>query len=195
MKTALGMGWGETERLVKKLTQDADDMDSSSSTPVVATKFTPSPWRTTVDSVVEACEESRKRLGVDSIDLYQIQMPDIVKPLRFLGVDKSYDEVYWDGLVECYHRGLVKNVFSHRQTQQCTANPRSLQRTWCEGASLLFICHGSTYREEKHTNSSPDSTKRMRSPALCPSPTVDKKANLNVKIKNDTRKETKHEFQ
>mmetsp|Transcript_638 Transcript_638/g.1033 ORF Transcript_638/g.1033 Transcript_638/m.1033 type:complete len:418 (-) Transcript_638:92-1345(-) len=110
MKTALGMGWGETERLVKKLTQDADDMDSSSSTPVVATKFTPSPWRTTVDSVVEACEESRKRLGVDSIDLYQIQMPDIVKPLRFLGVDKSYDEVYWDGLVECYHRGLVKNV-------------------------------------------------------------------------------------
>ena len=46
---------------------------------VVATKFTPSPWRTTVESVVEACEESRKRLGVESIDLYQIQMPDIVK--------------------------------------------------------------------------------------------------------------------
>mmetsp|Transcript_21080 Transcript_21080/g.38105 ORF Transcript_21080/g.38105 Transcript_21080/m.38105 type:complete len:417 (-) Transcript_21080:80-1330(-) len=110
MKTALGMGWGETERLVKKLTQDADDMDSSSSTPVVATKFTPSPWRTTVDSVVEACEESRKRLGVESIDLYQIQMPDIVKPLRSFGFDKAYDEVYWDGLAECYHKGLVKNV-------------------------------------------------------------------------------------
>ena len=78
MKTALGMGWGETEQLVKKLTRDAD-IDSSASTPVVATKFTPSPWRTTVDSVVEACEESRKRLGVESIDLYQIQMPDIVK--------------------------------------------------------------------------------------------------------------------
>eukprot|EP00579_Thalassiosira_antarctica_P022110 CAMPEP_0201989198 /NCGR_PEP_ID=MMETSP0904-20121228/92728_1 /ASSEMBLY_ACC=CAM_ASM_000553 /TAXON_ID=420261 /ORGANISM="Thalassiosira antarctica, Strain CCMP982" /LENGTH=473 /DNA_ID=CAMNT_0048543409 /DNA_START=81 /DNA_END=1502 /DNA_ORIENTATION=+ len=106
----LGMGWGETERLVKKLTQDADDMDSSSSTPVVATKFTPSPWRTTVDSVVEACEESRKRLGVESIDLYQIQMPDIVKPLRSFGFDKAYDEVYWDGLAECYHKGLVKNV-------------------------------------------------------------------------------------
>jgi len=30
--------------------------------------------------------------------------------MRFLGYDKSYDEVYWDGLAECYHRGLVKNV-------------------------------------------------------------------------------------
>lgn len=116
LKTALGMGWGETECLVSKLVREAD-IDGTggvSSTgknePVVATKFTPSPWRTTVDSVVEACEESRKRLGVDSIDLYQIQMPDIVKPLRFLGVDRSYDQVYWDGLAECYHRGLVKNV-------------------------------------------------------------------------------------
>ena len=77
-KTALGMGWGETECLVSKLIRDVD-IDSSASKPVVATKFTPSPWRKTADSVVEACEESRKRLGVESIDLYQIQMPDIVK--------------------------------------------------------------------------------------------------------------------
>mmetsp|Transcript_29637 Transcript_29637/g.62845 ORF Transcript_29637/g.62845 Transcript_29637/m.62845 type:complete len:424 (+) Transcript_29637:169-1440(+) len=113
-KTALGMGWGETECLVEQLIREADmNIDSNisaASKPVVATKFTPSPWRTTVDSVIEACDESRKRLGVDSIELYQIQMPDIVKPLRFLGIDKSYDEVYWDGLAECYHRGLVKNI-------------------------------------------------------------------------------------
>ena len=32
------------------------------------------------------------------------------QPLRFLGIDKTYDKVYWDGLAECYHRGLVKNV-------------------------------------------------------------------------------------
>ncbi|KAL7545616.1 hypothetical protein ACHAWF_008968 [Thalassiosira exigua] len=114
MKTALGMGWGETERLVAKLISEVegnvDPMGDAVSRPVVATKFTPSPWRTTAESVVEACEESCKRLGVDSIDLYQIQMPDIVKPLRVFGVDNSYDEVYWDGLAECYHRGLVKNV-------------------------------------------------------------------------------------
>ena len=72
------MGWGETECLVAKLIRDAD-IDSSASKPVVTTKFTPSPWRTTVDSAVEACEETQKRLGVESIDLYQIRMPDIVK--------------------------------------------------------------------------------------------------------------------
>ena len=82
-KTAMGMGWGETECLVSKLIQEAADIDNMDiEKPVVATKFTPSPWRTTVESVVEACEESRKRLGVESIDLYQIQMPDVVKVRR-----------------------------------------------------------------------------------------------------------------
>lgn len=37
-------------------------------------------------------------------------MPDIVHPLRFLGVDRPKDEIYWDGLAECYHQGLVANV-------------------------------------------------------------------------------------
>ena len=81
-KTALGMGWGETESLVAKLLREhnGDSTEGSANEQhVVATKFTPSPWRTTAESVVEACEESRKRLGVESIDLYQIQMPDIVK--------------------------------------------------------------------------------------------------------------------
>eukprot|EP00562_Extubocellulus_spinifer_P029481 CAMPEP_0178717594 /NCGR_PEP_ID=MMETSP0699-20121125/22017_1 /TAXON_ID=265572 /ORGANISM="Extubocellulus spinifer, Strain CCMP396" /LENGTH=437 /DNA_ID=CAMNT_0020367459 /DNA_START=141 /DNA_END=1454 /DNA_ORIENTATION=- len=109
LKTAVGMGWGETERLLTKLIREAND-DSATVKPVVATKFTPSPWRTSVESVVKACDESRKRLGVDAIDLYQIHMPDIVKPLRFMGLDDSYDEIYWDGIAECYHKGLVKNV-------------------------------------------------------------------------------------
>lgn len=112
-KTALGLGWGETECLIAKLLHDERLLQlqlTNSSAAVIATKFTPSPWRTTAQSVVDACLESRKRLNVDAIDLYQIQMPDIVKPLRFLGYDKSNDEAYWDGLAECYHRGLVKNV-------------------------------------------------------------------------------------
>ena len=78
--------------------------------PVVASKFTPLPWRTTRQSVVDACEQSRKNLGVDAIDLYQIHMPDIVKPFKFLGNDETHDAIYWDGLADCYHRGLVKNV-------------------------------------------------------------------------------------
>jgi len=111
MKTALGMGWGETEELLNKFVDRATIASKGeSSKPIYATKFTPSPWRTTPESVVEACEQSIRRLGVDQIDLYQLHMPDIVKPFRFLGVTDSLDEVYWEGLAECYRRGLVKNV-------------------------------------------------------------------------------------
>lgn len=103
------MGWGETESMTKvMLDRVGDNQDNFQ--PVVATKFTPSPWRSTVQSVVDACEESRKRLGVDQIDLYQLHMPDIVHPFRFFGKSESKDEIYWEGLAECYHRGLVKNV-------------------------------------------------------------------------------------
>lgn len=40
----------------------------------------------------------------------QIHMPDIVQPFRFMGKVESKDNVYWDGLAECYHRKLLKNV-------------------------------------------------------------------------------------
>merc|ERR1712008_111417 len=108
-KTALGFGWGETEELLQKFIARSD-YDENRLVPVVATKFTPSPWRTTVESVVEACEQSCSRLGVEQIDLYQLHMPDIVQPLRFLGKGAPKDEIYWDGLAECYKRGLVKNI-------------------------------------------------------------------------------------
>lgn len=101
LKAAIGMGWGETEKLTRDLIQ--------SRPAIVATKFTPSPWRMTVQSVVDACEDSRKRLGVDQIDLYQLHMPDIVQPFQLFGA-KPKDRMYWQGLAECYHRGLVKNI-------------------------------------------------------------------------------------
>ncbi|CAJ1966261.1 unnamed protein product [Cylindrotheca closterium] len=111
MKTALGMGYGDTEKMTSKFLNRAEEAQGPSRVkPVIATKFTPIPWRTTAQSVVDACEQSRKNLGVEQIDLYQIHMPDIVQPLRFLGKDFAKDEIYWDGLAECYHRGLVKNV-------------------------------------------------------------------------------------
>ena len=110
-KTAFGMGYGETEQMTKQLLDTSKQtIDGERLAPVVTSKFTPLPWRTTVESVVEACELSCQNLGVDAIDLYQVHMPDIVKPLRFLGQTESMDEMYWDGLAECYHRGLVKNV-------------------------------------------------------------------------------------
>lgn len=109
-KTAFGMGYGETERMTSKYIQKAIHEDANKVRPVVATKFTPIPWRTTVQSVVDACEESCRNLGVDQIDLYQIHMPDIVQPLRSFGKVENKDSIYWEGLAECYNRGLVKNV-------------------------------------------------------------------------------------
>lgn len=116
-KTALGLGYGETELLLEKLIRRSANRNSAPAekgeakrAPIVATKFTPTPWRATVDSVVEACEQSRRRLGVDQIDLYQLHMPDIVQPLRIFGMGESKDEIYWKGLAECHRLGLVKNV-------------------------------------------------------------------------------------
>lgn len=110
-KTAFGMGYGETERMTSKFLEKAKAVEGPNLIkPVIATKFTPTPWRTTVQSVVDACEQSCKNLGVDQIDLYQIHMPDIVQPLRAFGKVDNKDRVYWEGLAECYNRGLVKNV-------------------------------------------------------------------------------------
>jgi pyridoxine 4-dehydrogenase len=108
LKAAIGLGWGETEELTKRLLQPQNNKNNLPAQ--VATKFTPSPWRTTVQSVIDACEDSRKRLGVDQIDLYQLHMPDIVQPFQRFGSKNPKDTVYWHGLAECYHRGLVKNI-------------------------------------------------------------------------------------
>lgn len=76
-KTAFGLGYGETERMTAQYLEQAQQTEGASLVkPIVATKFTPTPWRTTVQSVVDACEQSCKNLGVDQIDLYQIHMPD-----------------------------------------------------------------------------------------------------------------------
>ena len=65
----------------------------------VASKFAALPWRTSRDDVVKACEASLKRLGRDSMELYQIHFPNAWA-----------NEAYWDGLADCYDRGLVKAV-------------------------------------------------------------------------------------
>jgi len=109
-KTAFGMGYGETERMTSKYIQKAKLTETLSDNPVLLTKFLPTPWRRDVQSVVDACEQSCRNLGVDQIDLYQIHMPDVVQPLRSFGKVETKNSIYWDGLAECYNRGLVKNV-------------------------------------------------------------------------------------
>ena len=110
LEVAFGLGWGQCEIECAKYIRDASELLGSGAHGIVATKFTPSPWRQTAQSVVEACEKSRQRLAVDSIDLYQIHMPDIVQPLKRFGINNEKDKQFWDGLAECYLQGLVKNV-------------------------------------------------------------------------------------
>ena len=76
----------------------------------VATKFTPTPWRRSAQDVVDACRDSCERLGVDSVPLYQIHMPDIIQPGAAFGAADVKDELYWDGLAECYLQGYAQNV-------------------------------------------------------------------------------------
>merc|ERR1719487_3252200 len=75
-----------------------------------ATKFTPTPWRRSAQDVVDACRDSCERLGVDSVPLYQIHMPDIIQPGAAFGAADVRDELYWDGLAECYLQGYAQNV-------------------------------------------------------------------------------------
>lgn len=110
-KTALGTGYGETEKMLSQYTEKAEQNEGSSKMKaVIASKFTPLPWRTGSKCVVDACEQSCRNLGVDAIDLYQIHMPDVVQPLRAFGKVETKDRIYWEGLAECYKRGLVKNI-------------------------------------------------------------------------------------
>ena len=77
---------------------------------VVATKFAPTPWRNDAQSVVEACEGSCERLGVEAVDLLQIHMPDIIQPFKAFGATTRHEEAHWDGLADAYHKGIAKNV-------------------------------------------------------------------------------------
>ena len=68
------------------------------------------PWRTDSQTVVDACKASASRLGVDQIPLYQIHWPDLIQPLKAFGRENRKDELYWEGLAECYQSGLAANV-------------------------------------------------------------------------------------
>jgi len=68
------------------------------------------PWRTESQTVVDACKASASRLGVEQIPLYQIHFPDLIQPLKAFGMENRKDELYWEGLAECYQSGLAANV-------------------------------------------------------------------------------------
>lgn len=92
--TAEVYGSGRSERFLGRFLKETDQ-------PVlVATKFFPMPWRLTKGFIPRALRGSLERMGLDSVDLYQIHWPS---PLLSL-------ETMMDGLVECVDLGLTRAV-------------------------------------------------------------------------------------
>lgn len=105
--TAEIYGNGRSERLLGQFLKATDQ-------PVlIATKFLPFPWRFGKGAIVRAMKGSLLRLGVESVDLYQIHWPS---PL--MNIDTMVD-----GLAECVKSELTRTVgvSNFSQTQMLAA--------------------------------------------------------------------------
>lgn len=72
-----GTGFGEAERLLGRVLAEAPQLRDQM---VLATKggiLPPVPYDSSAPRLRRACEDSLERLGVDTIDLYQIHRPDL----------------------------------------------------------------------------------------------------------------------
>jgi aryl-alcohol dehydrogenase-like predicted oxidoreductase len=143
--TAEVYGGGESERIIGRLlASDAGERDRV----VIATKFMPSPWKLNVGSaLVSSARHSVERLGVESIDLYQIHGPISLR---------SHDALA-EALAAAQSQGLVKAVgvsnYSAKETRSMDAALRrrglrlatnqiefSLLRTMPMRVGLLECC-------------------------------------------------------
>ena len=92
--TAEVYGSGRSERLLGKFIKESDQ-------PVlVATKFFPYPWRFSKKTLLKALKASLERIGIESVDLYQIHWPSLTMNTDLL----------MDGLAECVRSGLTRTV-------------------------------------------------------------------------------------
>jgi len=92
--TAEVYGSGRSERLLGQFLKETEQ-------PVlVATKFFPMPWRLTKQTLLGALKHSLERIGVESVDLYQVHWPS---PLL-------KTEVMADGLAACVEGGMTRTV-------------------------------------------------------------------------------------
>jgi aryl-alcohol dehydrogenase-like predicted oxidoreductase len=102
--TAEVYGNGRSERLLGQFMAETDQ-------PVlIATKYFPFPWRLTKKALIRALKGSLERMGVESVDLYQIHQPFSLQPLESL----------MEALAEAVKEGLTRTVgisnFNQTQT-------------------------------------------------------------------------------
>lgn len=96
--STLAFGAVNSETLLGRFIKERKEKDPDANV-VVATKFAALPWRLGRQSVVNALKDSLCRLGLSSVDLYQLHWPGIWG-----------NEGYIDGLGDAVEQGLVRAV-------------------------------------------------------------------------------------
>ncbi len=94
--TAEIYGNGASERIIGEILREGDFEER----PLIATKFAPLPYRLDPRSLLKALDGSLRRLGLESVDLYQIHFPSPL--LRMEGL--------MDALAEAVKEGKAANV-------------------------------------------------------------------------------------
>jgi aryl-alcohol dehydrogenase-like predicted oxidoreductase len=143
--TAEIYGGGESERIIGRLLAAEPSVRDKV---VIASKFMPSPWKLAVtQSLVGAARASVARLGIDSIDLYQIHGPISLRSHGAMA----------DALAAAHAEGLIRAVgvsnYSAKETRAMAAALQksglrlasnqiefSLLRTMPEKVGLLECC-------------------------------------------------------
>lgn len=143
--TAEVYGNGESERIIGSLRAANPELAARA---VIASKFMPHPWKLNVkSSLVAAARSSIARLGVESIDLYQLHGPISLRGHAALA----------EGLAAAHEQGLIKAIgvsnYSAKETRSMDAELRkrglrlatnqiefSLLRTRPESSGLLATC-------------------------------------------------------
>jgi aryl-alcohol dehydrogenase-like predicted oxidoreductase len=94
--TAEMYGNGASERIIGEILREG----GFEGTPVIATKFAPLPYRFSAKSLLKAVDKSLERLGIETIDLYQIHFPNPIFKISSL----------MDALAETVKAGKVRRV-------------------------------------------------------------------------------------
>jgi aryl-alcohol dehydrogenase-like predicted oxidoreductase len=94
--TAEMYGNGASERIIGEILREG----GFEVRPVIATKFAPLPYRFSAKSLLKAVDKSLERLGIETIDLYQIHFPNPIFKITSL----------MDALAETVKAGKVRQV-------------------------------------------------------------------------------------